>query len=190
MLATGRHYITNGNPTQAIEALTKAIETKPDSASVYFWRAVAYDEMGEPRKAMHDYSKSLTICKSQGMDSAQLRINLGNSLVKLNYLKEAIYDYERAIEIEPDNGVAHMHLAKALLHKGDFEGAITHLRKCEEFGFSPNMLPYLKALALSGLGQVEDAKREVSLCLTEEAKAKAPLLYKQASQLYKSLSTP
>lgn len=188
LLATGRHFIANGNAVQAIAPLTKAIETKPNSAAVYFWRAVAYDEMGEPKKAMHDYSKSLNICKSQGMDSAQLRINLGNSLVKLNYLKEAIYDYQRAIEIEPDNGVAHMHLARALLYKGDYENAISHLRKCEEFGFNPNMLPYLKALALSGLGQVEDAKRELGQCLTEDSKTRAPLLYKQANQLYKSLS--
>jgi|AGTN01.3.fsa_nt_gi Tfp pilus assembly protein PilF len=188
LLATGRHFIANGNAAQAVAPLTKAIETKPNSAAVYFWRAVAYDEMGEPKKAMHDYSKSLNICKSQGMDSAQLRINLGNSLVKLNYLKEAIYDYQRAIEIEPDNGVAHMHLGRALLFKGDYENAISHLRKCEEFGFNPNMLPYLKALALSGLGQVEDAKRELGQCLTEDSKTKAPLLYKQANQLYKSLS--
>lgn len=188
LLATGRHFISTGNAAQAIAPLSKAIETKPNSAAVYFWRAVAYDEMGEPKKAMHDYSKSLNICKSQGMDSAQLRINLGNSLVKLNYLKEAIYDYQRAIEIEPENGVAHMLLARALLFKGDYENALSHLRKCEETGFSPNTLPYLKALALSGLGQVDDAKRELGQCLTDESKAKAPLLFKQANQLYKSLS--
>lgn len=188
LLATGRHFISTGNAAQAVAPLTKAIETKPNSAAVYFWRGVAYDEMGEAKKAMHDYSKSLNISKSQGMDSAQLRINLGNSLVKLNYLKEAIYDYQRAIEIEPDNGVAHMLLARALLYKGDYENAISHLRKCEEAGFNPNTLPYLKALALSGLGQVDDAKRELGPCLTDQSKAKAPLLYKQANQLYKSLS--
>ena len=162
---------------------------KPNNLSVYFWRGVAQDELGDPKKAVQEYAKSLKLAKSIGMDSAELRINLGHALMKLNFIKEATYDYQRAIEIEPTNTIAYECLGRAHLRTGEFEKALDSFRKAEELGLSGANIAYLKALALAGLGQKQDALAELAPCLTETTKKQKAEIFKEATALFGALKS-
>lgn len=187
LVSNARQLISTGNAAMAIESLDKATKLRPGNLSVYFYRGLAYDESGDPSKAYDDYALSLRKAKSIGMDSSELRVNLGNSLTKLGFYKEALYDYQRALEIDPKNGAAHLYLGRALLQKGDYKEALKNFRRCDELGFTHPSLPILKALALSSIGETQEAKNELNSMLNPECEKKTPLLYKMAVQLNESL---
>ncbi len=184
---TGRQLISNGNPAFAVESLDKAVKLRPRNLSVYFYRGLAFDEAGDPSKAVKNYLESIDRAKTVGMDSAELRTNLGNSYMKLNFFDDAIVEYKKAIEIEPASGAAYMQLGRAYLAKGDYQTALKNLRRCDTLGFNEPTLSYLKALTLAALKQKEEAVAELAPLLTEDAASRIPQLNRLAQDLKKDL---
>jgi tetratricopeptide (TPR) repeat protein len=184
---TGRQLISNGNPAFAVESLDKAVKLRPRNLSVYFYRGLAFDEAGDPSKAVKNYLESIDRAKTVGMDSAELRTNLGNSYMKLNFFDDAIVEYKKAIEIEPASGAAYMQLGRAYLAKGDYQTALKNLRRCDTLGFNEPTLSYLKALALAALKQEDEAVAELAPLLTEDAASRIPQLNRLAQDLKKDL---
>jgi len=184
---SARQMISSGNPTFAIESLDKAVKLRPRNLSVYFYRGLAYDESGDPSRAVKDYLESLDRAKTVGMDSAELRMNLGNSYMKLNFFKDAIVEYKKAIVIDPSNGAAHLQLGRVQLTNGDYSDALKSMRKAESLGYNDPGLPYLKALALAALGEKQEALGELEPLLHEDASQRSPQLSKLAEDLKKDL---
>lgn len=186
-VSSARQLISSGHPSFAVEPLDRAVKLRPRNLSVYFYRGLAYDESGDPSRAVKDYLESLDRAKTVGMDSAELRINLGNSYMRLNFVKDAIVEYQKAIVIDPSNGTAHMQLGRALLTNGDFQGALKSFRRCDSLGFNDPSLPYFKALALAALGQKQEAASELAPLLNTDAAAPSQQLHKLADELKREL---
>jgi tetratricopeptide (TPR) repeat protein len=55
--------------------------------------------------------------------------NLGNALLQKGSVNEAMAQYQKALQINPDYAEAHNNLSNALLQKGNVDEAITHLQK-------------------------------------------------------------
>lgn len=53
----------------------------------------------------------------------------GVRMAKMNLWREAMFRFRRAVEIEPNNAMAHNNLAVALEANGDFEGAAKEYRE-------------------------------------------------------------
>lgn len=53
----------------------------------------------------------------------------GVRMAKMNLWREAMFRFRRAVEIEPDNAMAHNNLAVALEANGDFDGALKEYRE-------------------------------------------------------------
>lgn len=53
----------------------------------------------------------------------------GVRMAKMNLWREAMFRFKRAVEIEPDNAMAHNNLAVALEANGDFDGAMREYRE-------------------------------------------------------------
>lgn len=191
----GRKYVESGDAKRGLNYFFQYVRIKPNDPNVHFWIGLAYDQLDEYKEAVGAYSRSLQLAQKLEMDSAELRINLGNSLMRLNYLKEAIFDYERAIEIEPRNGLAHLYLAKALLQNGEFENAFEELTKCGELGITDSSIPYLKGLALKGQGKQEEAKQQLQIYVSsrsgnEQAVESAKALLAELSTLSNNAKPP
>ncbi len=165
----GRKNVEAGDAKKGLNYFFQYVRLKPNDPIVHFWIGLAYDQLDEYENAVRAYSRSLQLAQKLEMDSSELRVNLGNSLMRLNYLKEAIFDYERAIEIEPRNGLAHLYLAKALLQNNECETAFEELTKCGELGITDNSIPYLKALALKGQGKSEEAKQQFQIFISSNS---------------------
>lgn len=69
-------------------------------------------------------------CGSGGeVTRADTQREFGVRMAKMNLWREAMFRFQRAVEIEPDNATAHSNLAVALEANGDFEGAAKEYRE-------------------------------------------------------------
>ena len=189
LLRQAEKLIAQGQPNKAFTPLAEAATILPKAPEAYFWQGLAHDQMQDHKRAVNCYANALKWAKARRMDSPELRINLGNSLIKLGFMKEAVFDYERAIEIEPNNGLPHLYLGRAYLIMEDFNMALDEFRKCEELRFHHIYLPFFKSLSLSGLKRYNDAKAELTPLLTSYLKTKNPRLNSLAQALHNSLET-
>jgi tetratricopeptide (TPR) repeat protein len=119
--------------------------------------------MGQSDLALTDYEKCIAVARNEhGMDCAQMRVDLGNLLCRLKYFREAVYDYRRAIEIDPRLTVAHWYLARALIEQGLWSQALEELNQCSQAGLNDPSIPFMKALALRALNDFNGALQELA----------------------------
>src|ERR1700722_6432951 len=95
----GRQAGAAGNLPLALSIFQRAQTIVPTDTRAYFWIAVCQDEMGHPQDALDTYEKCVGSAKEHGMDSAEMRIDLGNLLSRMRFYKQAVFDYRRALEI-------------------------------------------------------------------------------------------
>jgi tetratricopeptide (TPR) repeat protein len=160
LIADGRAWLAQKRFDEARTCFEKYAQKFGTDPLSYFLLGTLADESGDFIKAVPLYAKGLAIAKSRSLDSEELRINLGNSLLKLNYYDEAIFDYKRAIEINDKSQLAHLNLSKALLLKGRYNEALIELNRCTELGLEDPNLPLLRALALKNSGSAQEGKKE------------------------------
>ena len=162
-LAQGRALLRQGHAQEAANMFRNYTRLRPNDAYGHFWIGLALDECGQPSQAIWAYSKSLDLAMREGMDSAELRVNIANTLMKLGRLEDAIFNYRRAIEIDCKLARAHSNLARALLQKGDAQGAFESLNRSTELGLNDPTLFYYQGQALQSLGKFADARSKLDL---------------------------
>jgi tetratricopeptide (TPR) repeat protein len=183
LIKDGRFLLKQKQFPEAAQCFTKYAQRYSSDPLSYFFLATLADESGAFQKAVPLYAKSLNLAKSRGLDSEELRINLGNTLLKLNYYDEAIFDFKRAIEINYKSQAAHLSLSKALLLKGNYSEALNELDRLNELGLEEPSLPLLRALALKNLGRGREGKKEAARYL-ESSDGKNPELKKIVLDLF------
>ena len=60
-------------------------------------------------------------CRSGSTDPATVQENFGVRMAKMNLWREAMFRFQRAVEMNPEDAMAHNNLAVALEANGDFE---------------------------------------------------------------------
>jgi len=89
--------------------------------------------------------------------------NLGEALAQIpGRLQDAVAQFEAAIQLRPDYEAAHFNLGVALLHSGQFEGALAHLKEADSARHQDNVHLRLGE-ALAGLHRYSEAEAEYSL---------------------------
>ncbi|MBC8000738.1 MAG: tetratricopeptide repeat protein [Leptolyngbya sp.] len=161
--------LKSGQLDSAIPILQRASVLRYVDPTSHFYLGLVYDQKGMSQMALENYTLAIKRANALGMDSAQLRINLGNTLCKLNFLKEAEFDYKRAIEIDDKNDVAHLNLGRVLLFKGDNQGAFRELSRASALMATDPNLPLYQALALKGMGNNEECKNQLQIFLDRAA---------------------
>ncbi len=161
LIRQATQLISAGQLDAAVGLLQKSMDYRRVDPTPQFLLGLIYDQTGNTQAALSNYTLSVKKATALGMDSSQLRINLGNTLVKLNYLKEAEFDYRRAIEIDDKNDVAHLNLGRLLLFKGDNAGAFQELKRAHELMATDPNLPLYEALALKGMGNAEESRLQL-----------------------------
>lgn len=191
----GRQARAAGNLPLALSIFQRALTIMPTDTRAYFWVAVCQDEMGHPQDALETYERCIGSAKEHGMDSAEMRIDLGNLLCRMRFYKQAVFDYKRALEIDPRMIIAHLYLARALIELGYWSQAMLELNACTILGVSDPSISFLKALCLKEQGNYADALQEMEHFFSTTSDAiKASTLGQQAGilqlQLQKNLLQP
>jgi tetratricopeptide (TPR) repeat protein len=83
--------------------------------------------------------------------------NLGNALLKMGQVDEAIVHFQKALEIKPDFAEAHNNLGNFLFQKGQVDEAIVHFQKALEIKPDYAVAHYNLGNALLKMGHVDEA---------------------------------
>jgi Tfp pilus assembly protein PilF len=110
---------------------------EPDSAIVYFERAVALDST---------YAKAY--------------VNLGIAFDRINRFDRARASFERAIEVDPKDVLAHCHLGHYYHVRGDIGKAVTYYQKALEIDPESAQAHYNLGLAFADSRLFAEAVRE------------------------------
>ena len=111
----GVHAAQKGDWKKSTQLLTQKLIDEPDRVDLLYDAGVASFRSGEIDKA-HAYF--MRAAESEKVDSGlkeQVYFNLGNCCVEQKQLKEAVYAYEKALEINPDNDRLRPDLIQKLL---------------------------------------------------------------------------
>jgi tetratricopeptide (TPR) repeat protein len=169
LISRGAELVAQGRSSEAEPLFKEFVRLHPNDPTGFFWLGKVADETGRAQDAFHNYLESLNRAKAIGMDSEELRLNLGNTLLKLGYYKEATYDFQRAIEIDNKSVNAHLNLAKLFLVTGQDTKALEQLNVCSTLGMNDSHVALFRAWALKRLGQLEESKREAHRFLEQAA---------------------
>ena len=153
----GSLHLKTGNVDSGIQHLRQANKSKPRDPVIAFNLATALAQR-------HDYAAALEVVSAelaQSDPTMRLERLRGFLTQSLEQFEEAAQSYERVLAATPDDWEMWNNLGNARRGAGDALGALDALRKAVELspGTPPVRLNY--ATALSSVGELEQAEREL-----------------------------
>ncbi|MCX5752593.1 MAG: tetratricopeptide repeat protein [Candidatus Krumholzibacteria bacterium] len=112
-------------PGPRIAYLNYLLESGRTDPEIYFQLGVAYYEGENSDSALHCYAKAVALSPSL----SKAYVNMGVIFDGQNRRGEALRMFEKAVEANPKDLLAHAHAAYALFDSGEYEAAETHLSK-------------------------------------------------------------
>jgi tetratricopeptide (TPR) repeat protein len=143
----GQLFFNQGRFLEAAQHFERAAELKPELADNYNSLGLAYCRLNRFEEGIAEYRKGLELKEekpstSKSEPTATMRTNLANALTitgnnfsesdsrkAMERYQEAIIEYEKALEIEPEQPAIHRNLGILLARLGRNDEAIAHLRK-------------------------------------------------------------
>ena len=96
----------DGQSSDGLVWLKKAVELEPDKADFWQWLAELYEEMEEPGESIPCWERVLAL----EPDRAGAHLSLGWAVQEEGRLAEARGHFETAIRLQPEHGAAYMNL--------------------------------------------------------------------------------
>ena len=130
LLDDGIFDIRNGKFEDAVQKINQSIELKRDWEISYFYRAVAYQTLGEFNDALLDYTKAIQL-NPRMTDAYYNRayINLTRKDIQNPDLQKTVEDLNKALELDPKFIDALYAMAAAQKKLGNYHTALEYLEK-------------------------------------------------------------
>lgn len=123
-----KNYLYLGDPTKAVKATNVILKNDANNSEAYFYKAVAYSEMGDNKKAISTYQTAI----EQNPDFYDALINLGVLMSKEN--KDLAESYiKSAIRVKPESDEAHYALGMFYQNRKQYEKAKTTYRNIIDY---------------------------------------------------------
>jgi tetratricopeptide (TPR) repeat protein len=166
---------------EQIDLYTKAIELKPDFLEAYINRGVAYNDLREYEKALHDHDKAIELKP----DDAIAYSNRGVVYSNLEEYEKALNDHNKSIELKPDDAVQYSNRGFVYDKLKEYEKAIIDYNTAIEI--TPNYVDaYLnRGLIYAKLEDYDEAKKDFSQAI--ELKPDDPDAYYNRGLVYDNL---
>jgi len=159
-LVEGQNLLSHGQAPKAAELFQQYVTDHEGDGEGYFWLGTALNEVGNAKGSVEAFTQAVTLNSRTGSDSAQLRVNFGNSLMVLERVDEALFQYHKAISIDPNEPRAYFNLARAQIKKESpvtAQAALDNLQKANVLGLShPDIYRY-RAMSYIILAENEKA---------------------------------
>jgi protein O-mannosyl-transferase len=116
---------------EAIVHYRRAADLKPDLIEAHINLAISLEHCKRPEEAFDACKKALGLKSLPVGDSiaANVYFSLGNTLVRLGKIKEAIAPYRNAVEAQPEHMMARNNLGVALVRCGKTQEAVALLNE-------------------------------------------------------------
>ena len=124
------HYKDN-RLKEALQELSLAIETQPQNAEAYFWRARTFIRLELYDDAIADL-KTVVNLKPRYSPAYD---NLGWLFMRRNNYDESLSNLDKSIELKPNNGWAHYMRGRVFFNKGDFQKAVENAETACKLGY-------------------------------------------------------
>lgn len=124
----GKTYFEDGEIDKALEIFAGILRIKPDYVPAIEGMGIAMAQKGFPERAIH-YFRLIT---EHHPDYAVGHSNYGETLMRLEYFKEAETHIGKACALDPDNIEHIMQNAEILLAKGDLDGSRSLVKRVME----------------------------------------------------------
>ena len=130
LLDDGIFDIRNGKFEDAVQKINQSIELKRDWEISYFYRAAAYQTLGEFNDALLDYTKAIQL-NPRMTDAYYNRayINLTRKDIQNPDLQKTVEDLNKALELDPKFIDALYAMAAAQKKLGNYHTALEYLEK-------------------------------------------------------------
>jgi len=167
-----------GHNETAIKILSQAIKIAPDESEPYYYRAVAYSNMSQYKKALADFQTAAEKNPHWALPLA----GRGSMNVALDNLDAAIEDFGEAIYLEPDQGDLYSNRGQ-IYHQ---LGKLTQAR--DDYNMAVNLNPdsvaarFNRAVLLYALGKNEEAVFDLSYAIKIDPNH-APLYFNRGTIL-------
>lgn len=152
-------YVELGDYKNAVDAAQIMVNLRPDTSSysrISYLRSLHGDTKGAI-EAMRMAAESANVQNSESV--AWCRVHLGDELMNDGKLKEAEYEYDRALFYFPDYHLALAAKARARYAAGDTENAVTFYKRAVERVPLPEYIAALGDL-YAKLGRADEAKQQ------------------------------
>jgi tetratricopeptide (TPR) repeat protein len=161
-----------GQLEMARDYLTRALEKEPENALLWGHLGDVWADLEDPERTREAY---LNAVRWNPADFDSL-LNLGTLLANRGLEDEGLTYLERAVELDPDSGPAHFHLALVLDRLNRDEGAQQHYRKALSAGLEDARAHYRLAVLYSRQARLEPALEHLRSAFELEPEKYVPLV--------------
>jgi protein O-mannosyl-transferase len=142
----GRALFLQGQTTQAVQLLTRSLQSLPYEPSTHADLADALAQLGQSDEAIAHYAQALSLQRS-----VQSENGLAQVLARQGHLRVAMLHWQAAVQLDPHFVEAHVFLGHAFAADNQPDQAIPHLQ--EALRLQPNLPDARRKLATLLLGR-------------------------------------
>jgi tetratricopeptide (TPR) repeat protein len=183
-----------GELGKAIKAFSKVIELDPSNTDASISLSIIYNDIGKyelAKTAFENANKNLKQSENGTQDQhinkkfSFKHLELAELYASYNRNEEAIFEYNKASDLDPDNLEIRIKIAKAYSKKGYKAKAFEELKRLKNE--HPNYVPARMAIALLhfGQGNVLEAQAEWQTILTKDPAHQEAKMYLELSRTAK-----
>lgn len=155
---------TDKNSTEALAAFKEATKLKSDFKEAWYEAGWCQNDL----KKYTDAIVSLRAARSLGFDYAKVFFELGYAFDKINSIDSAFGLYQKVLQMNSGYSLAHKQLGYIYYDKNDYEKALEHMLKYEEFAKNPitdYLYWYRRGFVQNALKKHSDAKLSLAKSL-------------------------
>jgi Flp pilus assembly protein TadD len=140
--ALGTVLQQQGDLAGAIDAFRGALKHAPNAPEIHNTLGTALRQKGDMEAARVEFQEAARLNKKKSdMQAAMFAINTGLARLKEGNLDAAVERFRAAVGLAPDDAMAHYHLARALLRKGQRKAAEAEYLKAKQL--DPRLKPLM-----------------------------------------------
>ena len=111
----GYHLYNTKDYQGTIDIMNKALELEPGNKDAIKYVALSYSMLGDSDKAMDSYNAAL----KDNPENPDLYFNRGLLHYKAESYEDAVVDFKKVTELNPEDGTAKMHLGTSYMYIGE-----------------------------------------------------------------------
>lgn len=138
------------------------VQMSPNSHNAWNNIGDDYDKLGDYTNAIKGFTQS-TVYKPNYADAYHNRANI---YFKTGYLQLARESYETALSYNPGLMQTYLSLTQIDLNEKKLDLALEHASKAVDLNPGNFQTRYVKGLVLSEIGELEEAKKELEVCIS------------------------